>query len=34
MAFHALKELGYTNVKFVNAKLEFEKNGAYKISKE
>jgi rhodanese-related sulfurtransferase len=34
MAYHALKELGYTNVKFVNAKMEFEKNGAFKISKD
>ena len=34
MAYHALRELGYTNVKFVNAKLEFEKNGNYKIVKE
>jgi len=34
MAYHALKELGYTNVKFVNAKMEFEKNGSYKISKD
>ncbi len=34
MAYHALRELGYTNVKFVNAKIEFEKNGSYKINKE
>ena len=34
MAYHALKALGYTNVKFVNAKLDFEKNGTYKISKD
>lgn len=34
MAYHALKELGYTNVKFVNAKIDFEKNGTYKISKD
>ena len=34
MAYHALKELGYTNVKFVNAKIDFEKNGSYKISKD
>jgi len=34
MVYHALKELGYTNVKFVNAKMDFEKNGTYKISKE
>jgi len=31
MAYHALKELGYTNVKFVNANLEFQKNGSMKI---
>ena len=34
MAYHALKELGYTNVKFVNAKMDFEKNGSYKLSKD
>ena len=34
MAYHTLKQLGYTNVKFVNAKMEFEKGGAYKISKD
>jgi len=34
MAYHTLKELGYTNVKFVNAKIDIEKNGSYKISKE
>ncbi len=34
MAYHALRELGYTNVKFVNAKIEFEKNGSYKIIKD
>lgn len=34
MAYHALKGLGYPNVKFVNAKLDFEKNGSYKITKE
>lgn len=34
MAYHALKELGYTNVKFLNAKIDFEKNGSYKISKD
>jgi len=31
MAYHALKELGYTNVKFVNSNLEFQKNGTMKI---
>jgi len=34
MAYHSLKQLGYTNVKFVNAKIDFEKNGTYKISKD
>jgi len=34
MVYHALKELGYTNVKFVNARIDFEKKGTYKISKE
>ncbi|MBL0225918.1 MAG: sulfurtransferase [Geobacteraceae bacterium] len=34
MAYHTLKELGYTNVKFVNAKMEFEKSGSYKITKD
>lgn len=34
MAYHALKELGYTNVKFVNAKIDIDKNGSFKISKE
>lgn len=34
MAYHALKELGYTNVKFLNAKIDFEKSGKYTISVE
>ena len=34
MAYHALRELGYTNVKFVNAKMEFDKKGGYTITKE
>jgi len=34
MAYHTLKELGYSNVKFVNATLDFEKNGSYKTSKD
>jgi len=34
VAYNTLKNLGYANVKFVNAKMEFEKNGAYKITKE
>jgi hypothetical protein len=32
MAYHTLRELGYSNVKFVNAKMEFEKDGSYRIS--
>lgn len=34
VAYNTLKDLGYTNVKFINAKVEFEKNGSYKISKD
>lgn len=34
VAYNTLKELGYANVKFVNAKMEFEKNGSYKITKD
>ncbi|NTV48692.1 MAG: sulfurtransferase [Geobacteraceae bacterium] len=34
MAYHALKELGYTNVKFVNAKTDFAKDGSYKTTKD
>jgi rhodanese-related sulfurtransferase len=34
MAYHTLKELGYSKVKFVNARMEFEKNGSYKLSKD
>lgn len=34
VAYHTLRDLGYTNVKFVNAKTVFEKNGTYKISKD
>ena len=34
MAYHALKGLGYTNVKFVNAKTDFAKDGSYKMTKE
>jgi rhodanese-related sulfurtransferase len=33
VAYNTLRGQGYTNVKFVNAKVEFEKNGSYKISK-
>jgi rhodanese-related sulfurtransferase len=32
MAYHALKALGYTNIAFVNAKIDFDKNGTYTIS--
>jgi len=34
MAYHTLNELGYSNVKFVNATMEFEKNGSYELSKD
>lgn len=34
MAYHALKELGYAKVKFLNANVEFDKNGKLKISKD
>jgi rhodanese-related sulfurtransferase len=34
MAYHALKELGYSNVRFVNAKLEFDKKSNYTITSE
>jgi len=34
MAYHALKAMGYTNVKFVNAKTDFAKDGSYKITKD
>lgn len=34
MAYHTLKEMGYTNLKFVNAKIEFDKKGGYTITKE
>jgi rhodanese-related sulfurtransferase len=32
MAYHTLKELGFTNIRFVNAKVAFDKNGKYEIS--
>jgi rhodanese-related sulfurtransferase len=32
VAYNTLKGLGYTNVKFVNAKVDFDKNGGYTIS--
>lgn len=34
VAYNTLKEQGYTKVKFFNGKVEFEKNGNYKIIKE
>jgi rhodanese-related sulfurtransferase len=34
MAYHALKELGYQKVKFLNAKVVFEQSGVYKITKD
>lgn len=34
MAYHTLKELGFKDVKFLNANMEFQKNGGYKITKE
>ncbi|MFA7404138.1 MAG: rhodanese-like domain-containing protein [Pelobacteraceae bacterium] len=32
MAYHTSKELGLKNVKYLNAKLKIEKNGAYEIT--
>lgn len=34
MGYHTLKEMGYTNVRFLNANMEFDKAGAFKISKD
>ncbi len=36
MAYHSLRELGYANVKFLNAKVDFDKDkkGVYSITKE
>jgi rhodanese-related sulfurtransferase len=34
VSYNTLKELGYSRVKFLNAKIVFEKNGSYKISKD
>ena len=34
MAYHALKELGYPTVGFLNAKVVFEKNGSFTISQD
>jgi len=32
VAYNTLKGLGYSNVKFLNAKVSFAKDGSYKIS--
>jgi len=34
MAYHALKELGYTKVKFLNAKLDIKKDGTFTMTKD
>ena len=34
VAYNTLKDLGYSNVKFLNAKMVFEKNGSFKVSKD
>ncbi len=34
VAYNTLKSQGYTDVKFANAKVEFEKSGSYKITGE
>lgn len=34
VSYNTLKDLGYSNVKFLNAKIVFEKNGTYKITKD
>ena len=34
VAYNTLKDLGHTNVKFLNATVKFDKDGAYKITKE
>ncbi len=34
VAYNSLKSLGYTNVKFANAKVEFDKKGNYTISQD
>ena len=34
VAYNILKDLGYTNVRFVVAKVQFEKDGKYTMSKE
>lgn len=34
VVYNSLKELGYSNIKYVNAKVDFEKDGNYKITAE
>jgi rhodanese-related sulfurtransferase len=34
MAYHTLKELGFTNHKFLNAKIKIERDGKFDISKD
>lgn len=34
MAYHTMKELGFSNVKYLNAKVTFAKNGKYEISND
>lgn len=34
MAYHTLKELGFSTVNFLNAKLQFEKDGSHTITKD
>lgn len=34
MAYNTLKELGFTTIKYLNAKVTFEKDGGYTISKD
>jgi rhodanese-related sulfurtransferase len=34
MAYYTLKELGFNNVKYLNAKLKIDKNGTYELSKD
>lgn len=34
VAYNSLKDLGYSKVSFVNAKVDFEKDGSYKITAE
>ncbi len=34
MAYNLLKELGYENVKFLNANIKVQKDGKFEITKE